>query len=73
MRQYYHVRAADAQKLPFVIEEILDLAANMELNNDIGICFLKGRYNNTNDKWNDSNRDRNISNDSKERRRAKAS
>lgn len=37
MRQYYHVRAADPQKLPLVIEEILDLATKMELNNDIGI------------------------------------
>lgn len=37
MRQYYHVRASDAQKLPFVKKQILDLAVKMNLNDDIGI------------------------------------
>jgi cobaltochelatase CobN len=37
MKQYYHVRAADPKKLPFVTQEIFDLAVKMNLNNDIGL------------------------------------
>jgi len=37
MKQYYHVRAADPQKLSFVTGEILDLALKVNLTDDIGI------------------------------------
>ena len=37
MRQYYHVRASDPQKLPYVAEEILELAQTMNLTLDLDI------------------------------------
>lgn len=45
MKQYYHVRAADPKKLPFVTQEIMELAVKINLNNDIGISEEEMRNN----------------------------
>ncbi|HSQ87819.1 cobaltochelatase subunit CobN, partial [Romboutsia sp.] len=37
MKQYYHVKSADPKKLPFVKNQILDLAIRINLHDDIGL------------------------------------